>query len=126
MTNKTISVRVHVNLEDIESLLYSAAQGTDYWTNSEPNDENEISGLGLLAFENEVKDFMKGDLVIYVFDGEDDDKKYELDIKRIKGGLTAMAKNERDHFTNLITDNADMYTADALIQCALFGKTIYS
>lgn len=123
---KTTSVRVHITHEQIENLLYSARQGTDYWTNTEPNEENEVTGIGLLDYEAEMRDFMKGDLEIFVFDAEEDDKKHVLNIAKVKKGLTAMAKNERWHFANILNDECDMNTSDALIQCALFGKTIYS
>lgn len=130
MNKKTISVRVHIPLEEIENLLYSARQGTAYWVNEEPeptiHTDFEISGLSFLDYEKDVEEFMKGNLEIYVFDGEEDDKKHILNIAKIKKGLTAMAKNEPDHFTDLITGKGDMNTADALIQCALFSKTIYS
>lgn len=126
MNKPTISVRVHVPLKAIESLLYSARQGTGYWVNEEPNEENEVSGLGFLDYEKEVKYFMEGKLELFVFDAEEDDRKHILNFAKIKRGLTAMAKNEHEHFANIITNDCDMYTSDALVQCALFGKIIYS
>lgn len=128
--NKTISVRVHVPLSEIENLLYSARQGTRYWVNEEPeptiNTDNQISGLSFLEYEKDVKEFMNGKLELFVFDGEEDDKKHILNVAKIKKGLTAMAKNEKWHFTNIVNGETDMDTSDALIQCALFGKIIYS
>lgn len=126
MNKQTVAVRVHVPLKDIENLLYSARQGTSYWVNEEPNDESEVSGLSFLEYEKEVKNFMEGKLDVFVFDADEDDKKHVLNIAKIKKGLTAMAKNEPVHFANIMTNDCDMYTSDALVQCALFGKTIYS
>lgn len=132
MNKPTISVRVHIPIEDIENLLYSASRGISYWAHEAPERPyadpkmNEISGISLLDYETEMKQFMKGELKIHIFDWEDNSKRYDLDIAKIKSGLTAMAKNERESFKDLISDNTDMYTADALIQCALFGKIIYS
>lgn len=126
MKKQTISVRVHVSLEDIANLLYSARRGTGYWVNQDKGNDGTIDGLGLLEYEKDVEDFVKGKLEVSVFDGEDEDKKHVLTIAKIKKGLTAMAKNEKDQFTDILNDNTDMYTADALVQCALFGKIIYS
>lgn len=125
MKSKTISSRVHIPLESIENLLYSARQGTAYWVGENEDEESdEVNGLGLLEYESEVKNFMKGELEIYVFD--DDNKKHILNIAKIKKGLSVMARQAPVSFGNILTDNTDMYTADALVQCALFGKIIYS
>ncbi len=131
MKKQTISARVHIPLEAIESLLYSARKGTSYWVTEDPNPDSfrenrEVSGIGLLEYENEVKDFIDGDLIVYVFDGEDNDKKYELDIKKIKKGLSVLAREAPNQFAAILNGDEDMYTADALVQCSLFGKIIYA
>lgn len=45
MKNKTVSVRVHISLDDIESLLYSARQGTTYWAFRESDGKERTRAL---------------------------------------------------------------------------------
>lgn len=116
MKTPTIAVRVHIKLEDIESLLYSSYQGCKYWA----------EGLDVLEYESGVRRLLYEGAEIKITDFEGDEKKHILTLAKLKSGLTAMAKNDRAHFADMLSDNQDMYTADALIQCALFGKIIYS
>ena len=118
----TISVRVHIALNELESILYSANQGTRYWRDA----MDERDSLYMLDYEKDMTAFMLNKQRILIVDAEEDNKVHTLDFARIKKGLTAMAKHENRHFTDIMQGNSDMYTADALIQCALFGKIIYS
>ncbi len=120
----TLSVRVHITLEDIESLLYSATNGSSYWcSNSEQ-----------LGYEKTVKIILDhNDVGFYLYDGEDDKAeetklgvRHLLNFNKIKRGLTVMAKKEISHFSDLINDNADQITADVFLQCCLFGEVLYS
>lgn len=118
MKYKTISVRVHVPIKDIENILYSAAQGCNYWCSN--SDE--------LGYEHNVKKITEEEKDYILFDAEADEgtqKKFFLNMKRIKRALTVIAKKYPHHFNDIIDDNADMITADVLVQCALFGDIIY-
>jgi hypothetical protein len=115
---KTISVRVHISLEDIENLLYSAGQGIKYWGYSE------------LEYESCVKRILDGkDVVIEDQEGSDEKgnaKTCILNLKKVKRGITILAKKYFHHLNDIKNGNTDMYTGDALLQCALFGDIIYS
>lgn len=118
MKNKTISVRVHVTIEDIENMLYSAAQGCDYW----------CSNSGELGYEHNVKQVTEEGLDWIAVDAErekGEQTHFFLNMTRIKRGLTILAKKYPHHFKDIIDENTDMITADCLVQCALFGDIIY-
>lgn len=51
---------------------------------------------------------------------------YALNREHLQRGLQALyAEDKREFFNVLDPEKADADTGDALIQCALFGKTIY-
>lgn len=118
MSKITIGVRVQISIEEIENLLYSAAQGSDYWS----------SNSSELGYESTVKKITEQGKDFIIFDDEDGDKqlKFFLNMKRIKKGLAVMAKKEPSHFADILNDNVDMNTADVLVQCSLFGEVKYS
>ena len=53
-------------------------------------------------------------------------KIFELRLDLIARGLEVLANRYPRHFADLINENADVFTADALLQCCLFGELIYS
>ena len=109
---KTISVRFHVDDEDIKNLLYSAQVGSNYWCSNE------------LGYESAVKEALYGKgSKMYDHEGE---KNHILTKAKIKKGLTVMAKKESSHFVDLIQGNTDDSTADVFLQCCLFGEVLYS
>lgn len=114
----TLSVRVHIKLEDIENLLYSAAQGSSYWSDSEQ-----------LGYESTVKKALLPKAegkIVKIVDHEDEPMAYLLNLEKIKKGLTVMAKKEPSHFADFLQENADMITGDVFLQCCLFGEVKYS
>jgi hypothetical protein len=52
-------------------------------------------------------------------------QKLELRLDIIAQGLEVLATYYPRHFADLVNDNADSITADALLQCCLFGEIIY-
>ena len=53
-------------------------------------------------------------------------KIFELQLDVIARGLDVLANRYPRHFADLINETADVFTADALLQCCLFGELIYS
>ena len=51
---------------------------------------------------------------------------FELRLDRIAKGLEALACYCPRHFADLLNENGDIITADALLQCCIFGELIYS
>ena len=108
---------MHITIEDIENLLYSAAEGCNYW----------CSNSSELGYEHNVKKITEEEKDYILFDAENEkQEKFFLNMKRIKRGLTVMAKKYPHHFADIVNENTDMTTADVLVQCALFGDTLYS
>lgn len=116
MEKLTVSVRMHIKLEDIENLLYSTVTGSRYW----------CGNIGELGYERNVKQVLGGEKDYILFDDEEDHVSHFLNLKKIKKGLAVMAKKETSHFADFIQENADENTADVFLQCCLFGKVIYS
>ena len=118
MKKLTISVRVHIELEKIADLLGSASRGSSYWC------END------LGFESAIKEVLSEEGVgssIKDFETDSENNNIHiLDLKKVKRGLTAMAKKEPQHFTDFIREDFDQTTGDVFLQCCLFGKVIYS
>jgi hypothetical protein len=50
---------------------------------------------------------------------------FRLDLKSLAQGLDALATKYPRHFADLINGNTDTITANALLQCCLFGELIY-
>ena len=119
MKKITISVRVHIAVEDIESLLDSASRACSYWA----------VGVEKLAYESGVKAIMsgKGHCSIKLLDDDlnGKDRGFILNLDRVKRGLTCMAKKEPKHFADILDENADDDTADVFMQCALLNEVIY-
>ncbi|HET9281226.1 MAG TPA: hypothetical protein VFR24_04625 [Candidatus Angelobacter sp.] len=51
---------------------------------------------------------------------------FELRLDAMAQGLEVLACYYPRHFADLVTENADTITADALLQCCVFGELIYS
>jgi hypothetical protein len=49
----------------------------------------------------------------------------QLDLSSISDGLSVMASHYPRHFVDLLNEQADEITADAFLQCCLFGELIY-
>lgn len=118
MPNKTLtlSVRVHIKLQDIEYLLDSASRGSEYWC------ENAHD----LAYESTTKQIVQEGKTWRMVDAEDDGKIHSLNLQTIKKGLTVMAKKEPHHFADFLQEQGDMNTGDVFLQCCLFGEVRYS
>lgn len=115
MSKITISVRSHIKIEDIENLLYSAAQGTHYWSTNGLDYESEVKkAVHPKNSGAKVRDIEADEPVTYI-----------LNLTMIKKGLTVMAKKQPAEFADFIKGNYDMTTGDVFLQCCLFGEVIY-
>lgn len=55
----------------------------------------------------------------------DDDKAVVFGKPDLRKGLALMAKNSPGHYQDLINDNDDASTHDALVQYVIFGQIVY-
>jgi len=112
----TISIRHHIKLEDIKDWLNCASSGVKYWAGNalcfESETEKALTDEGV-----EIQDFEEGDDL--------NPKIHILNLKKIKKGLTIMAKKYPKHFADFLKEDYDNGTGDVFLQCCLFGEIIY-
>jgi hypothetical protein len=121
---KTFSIRQYVGYQRVADVLFGAGEGIRYWAGDSGYD---------LGCTDPVMQMLGGGAPIEVIDYEDDTvkdpedgKHHKLTLAKIKKGLQILAKKYPDHYADIVGENDDMYTGDALVQCALFGNIIYS
>lgn len=114
MINIEIKVTYKFTEERIREFLDGAGRGCGYW--AEGAGELEYDSGTMLAMTNDG---------IKIKDLENNDKVYTLNRDVIIRGLSTMANKEPEAFSQLISNDYDVYTCDTLIQCALFGEVIY-
>lgn len=134
MENVTITVKQEINMQRIADILCSAVdpgyEAISYW--GEVRSKTEPSAW---TFEPEDSKHEKGHYRHYyplnpggsltIRDNEADKSHHTLDLKAVKRGLQLMATKYPQHFADIINENDDNDTADALVQLALFGELIY-
>ena len=112
----SLSVRNHIGFEDIKNLLDNAGNAARYWAASELMYESQAE-KALTEEGVEIQDMEGGDDI--------NPKIYVLNLKKIKRGLTIMAKKYPKHFADFLKDDADGDTGDVFLQCCVFGEVIY-
>lgn len=115
MKEKTFSVRQYIGYQAIADVLFSGAEGCRYWANADD-----------LAYEQDVMDMLADKEPITIADHENDGQVETLTLAKLKKGLQVLAKKYPETWSDILSENYDMYTADSLVQCALFGDIIYS
>lgn len=118
-----MKIKVNVPDESIESLLVSIFETTasTYWCEVVRIEHSKLSK----KFKEPAIIILNGGYAIIKDIEADDEKSYRLDLGSITKGLEAMAEEYGVAFGDILSDNADMETADVLLQCSLFGKTLY-
>ena len=77
-----------------------------------------------IAYWAEVREYRPDDVKATIYDFEES-KVYFLALDDLKRGLQVMAEKYPKHFSDILNENSDSITADALIQCSVFGDIIY-
>lgn len=65
--------------------------------------------------------FLGGTLKVHLRDNDPDLKPPQLDLAAILDGVRILCEKYPHHFSDLVRNNADAGTGDALLQCAIFG-----
>ncbi len=121
------TIKIEVDPEKVLEVLYGAFEGTGYWALDKKDKDGYNVGVAELAYESGAREFMAGKKTLKFYDVATEPKRLKhLTRAKIVRGLQKMASNEPSAFADLMSDNYDIYTADTLVQCALFGKVIYS
>ena len=108
-----MEINVKVNDADIEDAIGAALEyGSTYWC--------QYKSGNFKAVCHNVPDAKP----LVIIDTEDG-KEYELSYARIKKGLKTMVQKSPKHFADLLSENADCWTYDALLQHCCFGELVY-
>lgn len=109
--NMTILVGIRVQRSHILSALSSGLLGSQ-WA-EHVSDERHLNWKALML-GIEIKDIERKK-----------PRTFTLDIVSLYDGLPAMAADSPSQFAALLKGDIDDIVGDTLIQCCLFGKTIY-
>ena len=124
----TVQLTYDILFSTLSSLLCSAVEsgGISYWASVKRGKKPKY-------YNNtpEDKDYYyrsyplnEGGSII-VIDHEEDGKEHTLDLPKIIEGLQVMGSQYPHHLKNILAETEDATTADALVQCAIFGEVIY-
>ena len=115
-----------ISVERVEDLIVGAFEGgSNYWYSADiqRNEDNQKTEYYKLPFIEGCS--------ITIWDAQDNTPtlngtpKFILDKDAIEKGLKIMAKRYDWHFKNFIDENDDSTTADAFLQCCVFGDIIF-
>lgn len=108
----------------LASALCSAFDGgSTYWASRADITVPPKDGADVSAY---LVPFLGGTLTVTVRpDMADEPTPRLLDLAAILDGVRCLAVESPYHFANLIRDNADANTGDALLQCAVFGDILF-
>lgn len=124
---KAIVVKMVVPLDNLESALVSLVETTamTYWGRI-----TEAKNKPGRRFRHPADKLLNGGTWT-IEDNEDSDNDgkptiYTLTRSQLLEGIQTLATLEPTHFSDLVGGSGDQNTADALLQCALFGQTQYA
>lgn len=133
----TITITDEIDANDLMNLVVNAfdSGATNYWAGSAEvilPDDFDIHKIPWLKNPDEwasvqktyIAPFVEGGKVV-LFDNEDEDEKYTLDLKAIERGVRVMSSEYREHWKNFREENDDAETADVFIQCCVLGEIVF-
>ena len=131
MMEVTIQAKDQVKEQDVADLLSCAFEGgIGYWAKIIGYKKPEVI-FKWETFEGDdtvyryVQYPMSEGGAVILQDVESDDR-WELNLDRIKTGLSVMASKYPHHYRNFIKDNSDAETGDVFVQCALFNELVFA
>lgn len=128
MKNQTaITVKHTFKDQDISDLLGGAFEGgSSYWCaiegqNVPKNKQRDRSGVELSHYSQDIP-MMGGSVDIQ---DTTDGKRHSITKKMLLEGLSTMAQEQPQHFSDFVTEDYDANTSDVFLQLCLFGQVIY-
>lgn len=113
----------------LSDLFSTAFYGSSWFcvSYSEVNDEALIKDV---KSKNDCREDIWADLLlrggkIAVSDIEDGEKTHVLTLDDIKNGFVIVMAKYPSMFEAIVEETEDLYDADAVIQCAIFGEVVY-
>lgn len=131
MPKVQVTVPVEVGMDMIENLLVSAFEGgyspwiLEIATPTQYNREASIIFYGDPGF---YKANWEIRLRVEDPEGSEYDPKgirKTINLEAVKRGLITLATKYPHHWANIMADNTDALTGDALVQCCVFDEIIY-
>jgi hypothetical protein len=119
---------VWINALDSGSISYwcasvgVTAKGTDTVESLALDEQNDLQERYIAPFRHDGK--------VGIELQEPDDipggpKTYIFDLRAMRHALTVMSKHYPRHLADILSGNDDANTADAFVQCAIFGELVY-
>ncbi len=133
----SFEVRERVDINDIAKLLTTAFDGNmvSCWSpNADTHlpDDFDIDKVPWMEDPEEWRDVRKcyiAPLVpggyVMLYDVEDDNKPYKLDLVAINRGIRIMSEKYYSHWSDFRKEDDDAITGDVFVQCCVFGDVIY-
>jgi len=133
----TFTVTDEVDANDLMSLLINAFDGgaTNYWAGRadvEYPPDFDVEKIPWLRDPDQWKEVRKLYIAPFVeggkvtlYDNEDEDEEYVLDLEAIKRGVEVMSTKYKRHWNDFRIQNDDAITADVFIQCCVMGKVVF-
>lgn len=110
---------IEVTEQNLHNHVVSAIEGgSNYWAEINVH-EHQLGWANYFTATfkvTEISDETKGAI---------HGKSYRLSISKIMKGLAVLAEKYPHHFCDILKQDGDMTTGDALVQCALFGDIVY-
>lgn len=135
--NDFVTTHVTVDFKTLANLLCTATETSaiSYWAEvvrvNKPSEYRWLSSPDLndgKPFPHIDAIFNGGSLVIAEHEAateKDGTPKHTLTLAKLSKGLSIMAEKYGKHFGDILSENDDAETADALVQLSLFGEIIY-
>lgn len=125
----TVDLTIEIPDQRIADLLAGAFEGgSNYWyrINNAHARHNRLDTTKA-EFLSDVPLVVPGNLVIEQDDGSDDYQPCPHDLNRstIADGLRFLAKNQPQHFADILSENDDATTADVFLQCVVLRELVY-
>lgn len=121
---KNVAVEITVSAEDLDSMLVSMleTEASKYWARFET--------FTLSNDDETYLDYLEKGGRLVGFDEEDEtsDNQFTLTYDKLVSGIKILARSKdySHHFRDIIGGDADMISADVLLQMSLFGEVKYS
>lgn len=114
--------------EFLVSFLSGATYGS-YWASASVHDDTPKEVREAANNNNECREEVWADVLlnngfIEIYDNEEDEA-HKISLDDVISAFEKLILEYPNHYSNIMTEYADLYDYDAWLQCAVFGDVIY-